>query len=87
MDQDTSSYNKIKRINNEELAELWQKYIDDHDNKELTSLYKYCMYVAELRERCGFDIGADPAASFEKIRKSMDAKPAAIKDEVKDVKK
>ena len=35
MDQDTSSYNKIKRITNEELAELWQKYFDDHNNKEL----------------------------------------------------
>lgn len=34
MDQDTSSYNKIKRVTNEELAEMWQKYFDDHDNKE-----------------------------------------------------
>ena len=34
MDQDTSSYNKIKRVTNEELAEMWQRYFDDHDNKE-----------------------------------------------------
>lgn len=32
---DFSSYNKIKRISNEELAELWQLYFDDHDNKTL----------------------------------------------------
>lgn len=37
MDQDLdfSSYNKIKRATNEELAELWQLYFDDHDNKAL----------------------------------------------------
>ena len=34
MDQDTSSYNKIKRVTNEELAEMWQRYFDNHDNKE-----------------------------------------------------
>ena len=32
---DFSSYNKIKRASNEELAELWSKYFDDHDNKTL----------------------------------------------------
>lgn len=37
MDHETdfSSYNKIKRATNEELAELWQRYFEDHDNKEL----------------------------------------------------
>ena len=37
MDQDLdfSSYNKIKRATNEELAELWQLYFDDHDNTTL----------------------------------------------------
>ena len=37
MDQnlDFSSYNKIKRASNEELAELWQHYFEDHDNKNL----------------------------------------------------
>ena len=34
MEQDTS-YNKIKRATNEELAEMWARYFDDHDNKEL----------------------------------------------------
>lgn len=32
---DFSSYNKIKRATNEELAELWQRYFDDHNNKAL----------------------------------------------------
>ncbi len=37
MDQDLdfSSYNKIKRATNEELAELWHHYFDDHENKVL----------------------------------------------------
>ena len=32
---DFSSYNKIKRLTNEELAELWEQYFADHDNKSL----------------------------------------------------
>ena len=32
---DFSSYNKIKRATNEELAEMWSRYFDDHENKEL----------------------------------------------------
>ena len=37
MDQDLdfSSYNRIKRATNEELAELWQHYFEDHENKNL----------------------------------------------------
>ena len=30
-----SSYSKIKRISNEELAALWQRYFDEKDNKQL----------------------------------------------------
>ncbi len=30
-----SPYNKIKRASNEELAELWTRYFEDHDNKAL----------------------------------------------------
>ena len=33
--EDISSYSKIKRLTNEELAELWARYFDDHNNKEL----------------------------------------------------
>ena len=32
---DFSSYNKIKRASNEELAELWRLYFEDHENKNL----------------------------------------------------
>ena len=32
---DFSSYNKIKRASNEELAELWKLYFEDHENKNL----------------------------------------------------
>ena len=32
---DFTSFNKIKRASNEELAELWSKYFEDHDNKTL----------------------------------------------------
>ena len=33
--EDFSSYSKIKRLDNEELAELWGRYFDDHENKHL----------------------------------------------------
>lgn len=32
---DFSSYNKIKRASNQELADLWSRYFEDHDNKQL----------------------------------------------------
>ena len=35
MEQDFSSYNKIKRLTNEELAELWEQYFNNHSDKTL----------------------------------------------------
>ena len=32
---DFSSYNKIKRASNEELADLWSRYFVNHENKSL----------------------------------------------------
>ena len=32
---DFSSYNKIRRATNEELANMWAQYFDDHENKKL----------------------------------------------------
>ncbi|MBQ7764800.1 FliA/WhiG family RNA polymerase sigma factor [bacterium] len=32
---DFTSFNKIKRASNEELADLWSRYFDDHSNKTL----------------------------------------------------
>ena len=34
MEQNTS-YNKIKRVSNDELTEMWARYFADHNNKEL----------------------------------------------------
>ena len=32
---DFSSYNKIKRATNEELAKMWSQYFENHENKAL----------------------------------------------------
>ena len=32
---DFSSYNKIKRLSNEELVDLWRRYFENHDDKNL----------------------------------------------------
>ena len=47
---DFSSYNKIKRASNEELADLWMRYFDDKENKALRDeLNKdYDKYEAEM---------------------------------------
>ena len=67
MDQDTSSYNKIKRITNEELAELWQKYFDDHDNKELRDalILQYIYLTKYVVGRV--KVSLPPTFSFEDI--------------------
>jgi len=36
------------------------------------------VYVTELRVRCGFDIGKNPAESLERIRNSLDSKPNKV---------
>jgi len=35
MEENLNSYNKIKRVTNEELAEMWARYFEDRNNKEL----------------------------------------------------
>lgn len=35
MEENLNSYNKIKRVSNEELADMWTRYFDDRSNKEL----------------------------------------------------
>lgn len=37
-ENDITSYNNIKRLTNEELKELWEKYFNDHDNKTLRDI-------------------------------------------------
>jgi len=67
MDQDTSSYNKIKRVTNEELAEMWQKYFDDHENKELRDalILQYIYLTKYVVGRV--KVSLPPTFSFEDI--------------------
>ena len=67
MDQDTSSYNKIKRVTNEELAEMWQRYFDDHENKELRDalILQYIYLTKYVVGRV--KVSLPPTFSFEDI--------------------
>ena len=67
MDQDTSSYNKIKRVTNEELAEMWQRYFDDHANKELRDalILQYIYLTKYVVGRV--KVSLPPTFSFEDI--------------------
>lgn len=62
-----SSYNKIKRISNEELADLWRKYFEDHDNKllrdELILQYIYLTRYVVGRVK----VALPPTFSYEDI--------------------
>ncbi len=67
MDQDTSSYNKIKRVSNEELVEMWNKYFADHDNKELRDAL-ILQYIYLTRYVVGrVKVALPPTFSFEDI--------------------
>lgn len=46
MEQDTS-YNKIKRATNEELAEMWTQYFADHENKELRDALIFNTFILQ----------------------------------------
>ncbi|MBE7703225.1 MAG: FliA/WhiG family RNA polymerase sigma factor [Cyanobacteria bacterium SIG28] len=64
---DFSSYNKIKRASNEELADLWRRYFDDHNNKalrdELILQYIYLTRYVVGRVK----VALPPSFSFEDI--------------------
>lgn len=69
MDQnlDFSSYNKIKRATNEELAELWQRYFDDHDNKNLRD-HLILQYIYLTRYVVGrVKVALPPTFSYEDV--------------------
>ena len=67
MEQNTSSYNKIKKLTNEELAELWQKYFDDHENKALRdSLIMQYIYLTKYVVG-RVKVSLPPTFSFEDI--------------------
>ena len=62
-----TSFNKIKRASNEELAELWTRYFDDHDNKilrdELILQYIYLTRYVVGRVK----VALPPTFSYEDI--------------------
>ena len=64
---DFSSYNKIRRSTNEELAELWQQYFDDHENKGLRDqlILQYIYLTKYVVSRVKVDL--PPTFSYEDI--------------------
>ena len=62
-----TSFNKIKRASNEELAELWARYFDDHENKilrdELILQYIYLTRYVVGRVK----VALPPTFSYEDI--------------------
>lgn len=66
MEQDTS-YNKIKRATNEELAEMWTQYFADHENKELRDAL-ILQYIYLTRYVVGrVKVALPPTFSYEDI--------------------
>ena len=67
MEQNTSSYNKIKKLTNEELAELWQRYFDDHENKTIRDnlIMQYIYLTKYVVGRV--KVSLPPTFSFEDI--------------------
>ena len=67
MEQDTSSYNKIRRATNEELTEMWTRYFADHENKELRDalILQYIYLTKYVVGRV--KVALPPTFSFEDI--------------------
>ena len=64
---DFSSYNKIKRATNEELAEMWSKYYEDHENKALRDAL-ILQYIYLTRYVVGrVKVALPPTFSYEDI--------------------
>lgn len=67
MEQDISSYNKIKKVTNEELTEMWTQYFADHDNKELRDAL-ILQYIYLTRYVVGrVKVALPPTFSYEDI--------------------
>ncbi len=64
---DFSSYNKIKRVSNEELAELWNAYFQDKTNKRLRDalILQYIYLTRYVASRV--KVALPPTFSFEDI--------------------
>ena len=61
------SYNKIKRLSNDELAGLWAQYFDNHENKELRDalILQYIYLTRYVVSRV--KVALPPSFSFEDI--------------------
>ena len=55
------SYNKIKRLSNDELAGLWAQYFDNHENKELRDVLrnKGIILGVHMRTKTAIDLIKD----------------------------
>ena len=64
---DFSSYNKIKRVSNEELAELWNAYFVDKGNKQLRDalILQYIYLTRYVASRV--KVALPPTFSYEDI--------------------
>ncbi|MCQ2744429.1 MAG: FliA/WhiG family RNA polymerase sigma factor [bacterium] len=66
-DLDFSSYNRIKRLTNEELGDLWSLYFDDHENKNLRDQL-ILQYIYLTRYVVGrIKVALPPTFSYEDI--------------------
>ena len=62
-----STYNKIKRATNEELAEMWTQYFNDHENKNLRDQL-ILQYIYLTRYVVGrVKVALPPSFSYEDI--------------------
>ena len=67
MEELDTSYNKIKRASNEELIEMWTRYFDDHNNKELRNAL-ILQYIYLTRYVVGrVKVALPPTFSYEDI--------------------
>ena len=66
-DLDFSSYNKIKRLTNEELADLWSKYFNNKEDKSLRDAL-ILQYIYLTRYVVGrVKVALPPTFSYEDI--------------------
>ena len=65
--QDKTSYSNIKRMSNEELADLWEQYFNDHNNKHLrdTLIIQYIYLTKYVVGRV--KVALPPTFSYEDI--------------------
>ncbi len=66
-DLDFSSYNKIKRMTNEELADLWNKYFENKTDKSLRDALIFAIYLSYKICCWRVKVALPPTFSYEDI--------------------